>query len=294
MNIVIAGGTGFIGKYLRMRFEEQGDMVKIVSRDINHIPWTHKNLVNELEGVDLLINLAGRSINCRHTDENKEQILQSRLKTTQLLGNAALACKNPPKLWINASASAIYKPSDTFVSTEETTDLAADFLGTVVAQWEKAFFGFENTGTRQIALRTSVVLGRGEGAFPPLYNLARFGLGGQVGNGKQIFSWIHLEDYFRIIMFAIENPNVSGVINCTAPNPVSNATLMKVIRKNAGMPFGLPAPVFAVKIGARLIGTEPELLLNSSNLYPELLINAGFEFKFKDVDSAIANLMHSK
>lgn len=293
MNIVIAGGTGFIGTYLRKRFEEQGDVVKIVSREINHIPWTHNNLVCELEGVDLLINLAGRSINCRHTDENKEQILQSRLKTTQLLGNAVLACKNPPKLWINASASAIYKPSDTFVSTEKTTDLAADFLGTVVAQWEKMFFGFENAGTRQVALRTSVVLGRGEGAFPPLYNLARFGLGGQVGNGKQIFSWIHLEDYFRIIMFALENLNISGIINCTAPNPVSNATLMKVIRKNAGMPFGLPAPVFAVKIGARLIGTEPELLLNSSNLYPEVLINAGFEFKFNDVDSAIVNLMHS-
>lgn len=294
MNIVIAGGTGFIGTYLKKRFEDQGDVVKIVSRNINHIPWTHKSLVAELEGIDLLINLAGRSINCRHTVENKEQILQSRLKSTQLLGEAVLACKNPPKLWINASASAIYKPSETVVSTEKTTDLATDFLGTVVAQWEKVFFGFKNTKTRQIALRTSVVLGRSEGAFPPLYNLSRFGMGGPVGNGRQIFSWIHLEDYFRIIMFAVENLNISGVINCTSPNPLSNAALMKVMRKNAGMPFGMPAPVFAVKIGAMLIGTESDLLLNSSNLYPEVLINAGFEFKFKDVDSAIADLKKSK
>lgn len=292
MNIVIAGGTGFIGTYLRKRFEEQGDVVKIVSRDINHIPWTHKSLVSELEGIDLLINLAGTSINCRHTDENKEQILQSRLKSTQLLGGAVLACKNPPKFWINASASAIYKPSETFISTEKTTDLATDFLGTVVAQWEKVFFGFETAGIRQLVLRTSVVLGNGEGAFLPLYNLARFGLGGPVGSGKQIFSWIHLEDYFRIIMFAIENPNISGIINCTSPNPVSNATLMKVIRKNARMPIGLPAPVFAVKIGAKFIGTESDLLLNSSNLYPEALINAGFEFKFKDIESAVADLIH--
>lgn len=294
MNIVIAGGTGFIGTYLKKRFEEQGDVVKIVSRNINHMPWTHKSLVSELEGIDLLINLAGRSINCRHTVENKEQILQSRLKTTQLLGKAALACKNPPKLWVNASASAIYKPSETVVSTEKTTDLATDFLGTVVAQWEKMFFSFESAKIRQIALRTSVVLGRNEGAFPPLYNLARFGMGGQVGNGKQIFSWIHLEDYFRIIMFAVKNSNISGVINCTSPDPLSNAALMKVMRKNAGLPIGLPAPVFAVKIGAMFIGTESDLLLNSSNFYPEVLINEGFEFKFKDVDSAIADLKQSK
>lgn len=294
MNIVIAGGTGFIGTYLKKRFEEQGDVVKIVSRNINHIPWIHKSLVSELEGIDLLINLAGRSINCRHTIENKEQILQSRLKSTQLLGEAVSACANPPKLWVNASASAIYKPSETVVSTEKTKDLATDFLGTVVTQWEKEFFGFENAKTRQIALRTSVVLGRSEGAFPPLYNLARFGLGGQVGNGKQMFSWIHLEDYFRIIMFAAENLNIAGVINCTSPYPLSNAALMKVMRKNAGMPFGMPAPVFAVKIGAWFIGTESDLLLNSSNFYPEVLINAGFEFKFKDVDGAIADLIHSK
>lgn len=294
MNIVIAGGTGFIGTYLKKQFEKRGDVVKIVSRNINHIPWIHKSLVRELDGIDLLINLAGRSINCRHTDKNKEQILESRVKTTQLLGEAILACNNPPKLWINASASAIYKPSETVFSTEKTTDLSTDFLGTVVAQWEKVFFGFNNAGPRQLALRTSVVLGGTEGAFPPLYNLARFGLGGQVGNGKQIFSWIHLEDYFRIILFAIENPNLSGTINCTSPNPVSNAFLMTVMRKNAGMPIGLPAPVFAVKIGARIIGTESDLLLNSSNLYPEVLIKAGFEFKYANVDDAIADLVKNK
>lgn len=294
MNIVIAGGTGFIGTYLKKQFEKRGDVVKIVSRNINHIPWIHKSLVHELDGIDLLINLAGRSINCRHTDKNKEQILESRVKTTQLLGEAILACNNPPKLWINASASAIYKPSETVFSTEKTTDLSTDFLGTVVAQWEKVFFGFKNAGPRQLALRTSVVLGGTEGAFPPLYNLARLGLGGQVGNGKQIFSWIHLEDYFRIILFAIENPNLSGTINCTSPNPVSNAFLMTVMRKNAGMPIGLPAPVFAVKIGARIIGTESDLLLNSSNLYPEVLIKAGFEFKYANVDDAIADLVKNK
>ncbi len=294
MRIIIAGGTGFIGTYLKKIFEEQGDVVKIISRSNNHIPWVHDRLVEELEQTDLLINLAGRSVNCRHTPENKKQILQSRLESTALLGNAVAACKNPPALWINASASAIYKPSERVVSAEQSSDLATDFLGTVVRQWEDVFFGFQTPQTRQAALRTSVVLGRNEGAFPPLLTLARLGFGGKVGTGKQMFSWIHIEDYFRIIMFIVQNPLIKSVVNCTSPKPVSNAELMRSIRKNLGMPVGLPAPEFAVKIGALLIGTESDLLLNSSNLYPEVLMNAGFEFEFKDIDSAITDLIHSK
>ena len=294
MRIIIAGGTGFIGAYLKKRFEEQGDVVKIISRGNNHIPWVHDRLVEELEQTDLLINLAGRSINCRHTPENKKQILQSRLESTALLGNAAAACKNPPVLWINASASAIYKPSERVVSVEQSSELATDFLGTVVRQWEDVFFGFQTPQTRQVTLRTAVVLGRNKGAFPPLLTLVRLGLGGKVGTGKQIFSWIHIEDYFRIIMFITQNSSIKGIVNCTSPKPVSNIELMRSIRKIAGKPMGLPAPEFAVKIGALLIGTESDLLLNSSNLYPEVLMNAGFEFEFKDIDNAITDLIHSK
>jgi hypothetical protein len=294
MRIIIAGGTGFIGTYLKKIFEEQGDVVKIISRSNNHIPWIHDRLVEEIEQADLLVNLAGRSINCRHTPENKKQIVQSRLDSTALLGNAVAACKNPPALWINASASAIYKPSERIVSTEQSSELATDFLSMLVRQWEDVFFSFQTPQTRQVALRTSVVLGRNEGAFPPLLTLARLGLGGKVGTGKQIFSWIHIEDYFRIIMFIAQNLAIKGVVNCTSSKPVSNAELMRSIRKNLGMPVGLPAPEFAVKIGALLIGTESDLLLNSSNLYPEVLMNAGFEFEFKDIDSAITDLIHSK
>ena len=294
MNILIAGGTGFIGTYLKKRFEEKGENVKLVSRTGIDVPWVHQSLVDELEHTDMVINLAGKTINCRHTGENKKMILDSRIKATSLLGNAIAACKNPPLLWVNASASAIYK-SDTIAPATETSEhLADDFLADVVRRWETDFFSFKLPSTRQIALRTSVVLGRSKGAFPSLLRLTRLGLGGKVGNGKQFFSWIHIEDYFRIVEFLIQNDSITGVVNCTSPAPLSNAALMKEMRSKVKIPFGLPAPEFAVRIGAFFIGTESSLLLDSTNIYPERLLNAGFKFKFGDISTAISDLVSSK
>ena len=294
MNILIAGGTGFIGAYLKKRFEEKGENVKLVSRTGIDVSWVHQSLVDALEHTDVVINLAGKTINCRHTFENKEMILKSRTKATNLLGNAIAACKNPPLLWVNASASAIYKSDEIAPATENSQGLVDDFLADVVRSWEYAFFCFNLPSTRQIALRTSVVLGRNKGAFPSLLRLTRLGLGGKVGNGKQFFSWIHIEDYFRIVEFLIQNVSVNGIVNCTSPSPLSNAELMQRMRNKAKVPFGLPAPEFAVRIGAFFIGTESSLLLNSTNIYPELLLNAGFSFEFGDIDAAIADLIHSK
>ncbi len=294
MNILIAGGTGFIGTYLKKRFEEKGENVKLVSRTGIDVPWVHQSLVDELEHTDMVINLAGKTINCRHTGENKKMILDSRIKATSLLGNAIAACKNPPLLWVNASASAIYK-SDTIAPATETSEhLADDFLADVVRRWETDFFSFKLPSTRQIALRTSVVLGRSKGAFPSLLRLTRLGLGGKVGNGKQIFSWIHIGDCFRIVEFLIQNDSITGVVNCTSPAPLSNAALMKEMRSKVKIPFGLPAPEFAVRIGAFFIGTESSLLLDSTNIYPERLLNAGFKFKFGDISTAISDLVSSK
>ena len=294
MNILIAGGTGFIGTYLKKSFEEKGENVKLVSRTGIDVPWVHQSLVDALEHTDVVINLAGKTINCRHTGENKKMILDSRIKATSLLGNAIAACKNPPLLWVNASASAIYKSDEIAPATENSQGLVDDFLADVVRSWEYAFFCFNLPSTRQIALRTSVVLGRNKGAFPSLLRLTRLGLGGKVGNGKQFFSWIHIEDYFRIVEFLIQNVSVNGIVNCTSPSPLSNAELMQRMRNKAKVPFGLPAPEFAVRIGAFFIGTESSLLLNSTNIYPELLLNAGFSFEFGDIDAAIADLIHSK
>lgn len=289
--VVIAGGTGFIGTYLATRFRELSYSVLIVSRDPEHVSWQPQDMVKAFEGADLVINLAGKTINCQHNEVNRKAILDSRLNTTQWIANAIVACKQPPKLWINASAAGIYKSSITKAMTEDETALGTNFLSEVVTQWEKVFFGFKLPKTRQVALRTSVVLGRNGGALRPLVWLTRFGLGGKQAEGTQIFSWIHVEDYFRIVQFLMEDISLQGVFNCTAPYPLSNKDFMRSLRKILHIPFGIPAPRLAIEIGAKLIGTEPELLLNSSFVIPKRLNEAGFQFAFPDVEKALADLL---
>ena len=290
--IIIAGGTGFIGSYLTRRFLETGNEVQLVSRAPGHIPWQKDALVAALEGADVLINLAGKNINCRYTEANKELILRSRITTTTLLGEAMRNCKNPPELWINASASAIYQYAEGEQSTEKSDKFANNFLATVVHDWENVFFSFQLPNTRHVALRTSVVLGNEGGAFPPLKMLTRYGLGGKAGTGKQAFSWIHIDDYFNAIQFLMSASGISGAVNGSAPQIVSNAQLMLELRRSMKMPFGLPAPAFAVKIGAAVIGTDPGLILDGVSIFPEVLVKSGFVFKFADLKSAISQLLN--
>jgi uncharacterized protein (TIGR01777 family) len=289
--VVIAGGTGFIGTYLATRFREIGFKVLIVSRNPEHVSWLPNDLQQAVEGAELVINLAGKTINCRHNSTNRKAILESRIKTTKLIGDAISACNEPPKLWVNASASAIYKPSEEKAMTEDETDLATGFLADVVSQWESTFFEFELPKTRQVALRTSVVLGKEGGALKPLAWLSRLGLGGKQAEGTQIVSWLHLEDYFRIIQFLVKTIDINGVVNCTSPNPLTNNDFMSALRNTVSAIFGLPAPRFAIVIGARLIGTEPELLLNSAFLLPKRLQDSGYKFAFPTIEKALADLL---
>lgn len=291
MRIILAGANGFIGSYLSKRFSDEGHDIKCISRKTGDIPWEEKSITEVLNGADVLINLAGHTINCRHNASNREKILNSRLQTTTMLGNAMKACTQRPSLWINASASAIYPSEITTAADESASVTDRTFLSQVVAQWEKCFFSFGFSETRQVVLRTSVVLGHG-GAFEPLYQLSRFGLGGVTGSGKQFFSWIHIEDYYRIVKFIIEQQQISGIINCTAKNPVTNSDLMRAMRKAVGVPFGLPAPAFAVKIGAVFIGTESSLLLDSSYMIPQKLNDEGFVFEFPEINSAVSDIVN--
>lgn len=289
--IVIAGGTGFIGTYIAERFQKAGYAVLIVSRNPEHISWNPIGLTEALEGAEAVINLAGKSISCLHTEENRKAIIESRINTTLWLGNALLACIKPPKVWINASATGIYKPSFDHLMTEEETEYRNDFLSKVVIHWEKTFFAFQLSDTRQIALRTSVVLGKGGGALQPLVTLSRLWLGGKQGDGRQIMSWIHEEDYFQILQFLIASKNMHGVINCTSPQPIPNRGFMEQLRNCLRVPIGISAPEFAVKIGARLRGIEPDLVLNSVNVYPKRLLDAGFRFAYPDVAKALKDLL---
>jgi uncharacterized protein (TIGR01777 family) len=291
MKIIITGASGFIGKYFSDNLIKEGNDVIHISRSSDIYNWKPENLLSTINGADVLINLAGRSINCRHNRKNKSDILSSRLVSTRLLSDVVSACKNPPKLWINASASGIYSHAVSEPHTENSVNYASDFLSQVVQSWENAFFSPQHSSTRKVALRFSVVLGKNGGALQPLKLLTRMGLGGKQGHGKQMFSWIHIADLYRIIDLVIKNTSVNGVINCSAPNPVSNADLMKTLRKKMGMKIGLPAPAFAVRIGTFLIGTDSNLVLKSNNVVSARLSEYGFEFLYNNINEALEHLL---
>lgn len=289
--VVLAGGTGFVGQALEQRFKELGAEVKVISRQAPHIPWENQSaIVQALEGAELLINLAGRSVNCRYTPENRRLILESRTKTTRQLGESILACQRPPALWINSSTATIYRHAEDRPMTEESGEVGSGFSVDVAKAWEEAFFAFDLPATRRVALRIAIVLDDG-GVMGPLRNLVRFGLGGAQGSGRQQFSWIHMEDLFRIVRFLQEHPKLDGVFNASAPHPVTNRELMSGLRRAMGVPIGLPAPSWLLELGARLIRTETELVLKSRWVLPERLQRAGFTFRFDTLEKALQEIV---
>lgn len=290
--IVIAGGTGFIGKYLQEKFSDIGYEVYIVSRSKGTIQWQDKEGVRAaLEDASILINLAGKSVDCRYNDKNKAEILGSRIDTTTTLGKVIEECSNPPRLWINSSTATIYRHAEDRPMTESTGEIGSGYSVTVAKEWEKAFFKFKLPHTRQVTLRMAIVLGKNGGVIKPLVNLVKFGLGGRQGRGKQMFSWIHIEDVFNVILFIQSHNELSGALNCSSSNPVDNKTLMQTLRRALHAKIGLPSPAWLLKIGAMIIRTEPELILKSRWVIPERLINSGYSFKYPTIDKAIRDVI---
>jgi len=296
--ILIAGGSGFIGKNIEFYFSKKGYQVKILSRNPkrkNEIFWNARDLndswIKHLENLDVLINLTGKNINCRFTDKNKKLIKTSRVDATHVLGKAIDGCKNPPKVWMNASTTSIYKESFDVVMDENHHELGNDFENDVATSWEDSFNSTLNPKTRKIIIRISLVFGQEDGAFVPLKKLTQFGLGGKQGTGKQKVSWIHKIDFARAIDFLIENQEANGAFNFCAPKPTNNATLMKTFRKVLGVPFGFPHPKIMLEIGAFFMQTETELILKSRNVIPKKLLDLGFSFKFGTIESALKDLV---
>lgn len=294
MKILIAGGSGFLGSYLKKRFVEHGFSVKIVSRAKGDAHWNEKELINELATTDILINLAGASINCKFTKKNKAKILTSRIETTALLNKAVSICKKRPSLWINASATGIYSHSLDNKYDEYSAHFADDFLGIVVQKWEDEFYKDDFPETRKIALRTSVVLGKSGGVYPLLNRLSKLGVGGKQGDGNQIFSWIYLEDYFRIIMLAIKDETISGALNAVAPIAISNRELMLSFRKINRPVFAIPSPKFLLKIASYILDFQPDLVLDSTNAYSQKLEDLQFIFLAKDIKTALEIIHNEK
>ncbi len=292
MNILLAGGSGFLGTELKKYFKASGHQVSVLSRKPGQeeIGWDGKTLgdwIRVIEGADVLLNLSGKSVDCRYTAKNKAQILSSRIEPTHVLHEAILAAARKPKLWINASSATIYIHAETELMTEDTGRVGDDFSMNICKSWELEFFAKTYPEMRQVALRTSIVLGNGGGAFPKLKGVTKVGLGSRQGRGNQMVSWIHIADFCAAVQFVIDHDELDGAVNITSPHPIGNETLMKALRKKYRMPFGISQPVALLEIGAMILGTETELLLKSRKVYPGKLMQSGFQFSYPKIEDAL-------
>lgn len=298
--IVIAAGTGFLGTVLIDFFKESYQEIIVLTRgksekknNVAFVHWNAKSLTgweSVLENADVLINLAGKSVDCRYTPENKAVILSSRVDSTRVLNEAILRCKNPPKHFVNSSTATIYRHSEDRQMDEYSGEIGDDFSMNVAKSWEKTFYNVETDKTLKTAVRTSIVLGKNGGAFIPLKRLTQFGLGGKVGNGNQFVSWIHELDFARAIAFIIDK-KLTGNINVVSPKPERNIDFMKKLRQAVRIPFEIPISKTMLKIGAKIIQTEPELVLKSRNVIPKRLTENGFTFEYQDLEKAFKNLL---
>ncbi len=299
--IVIAAGTGFLGRAIMDRFPDYEFVIlcrtpKKDSARVKYVQWDGKTTgtwTKELENAEAVINLTGRSVDCRYNEENKKEILESRTHSTRIIGKAIQTCSSPPKLWINAGSATIYRHALDRPMDEETGELGEGFSVDVCKQWEAAFNEMETPKTRKVILRISMVLGKSAGVMPVLMKLVRFGLGGTQGKGNQYMSWIHESDFVNIVKWIMDHPELSGAYNCSAPNPIPNANFMQKLRKACKMPFGLPAKEWMLEIGAVIIKTETELILKSRRVVPTKLLKSGFQFQFPEADAAIDEIVNS-
>lgn len=347
LRIVLPGGSGQVGQALARHFIERGHQVTVLTRGPYTAPWqtvhwdgeTSGPWVEYMEGADVCINLAGRSVNCRYNAAHRQAIYDSRIHTTRLLGRVIAGLAEPPRVWLNASAATIYRraldENGADLPVEEATGrLGGDeplggisgkvvawakslacrpgaaarksacasitarwarrrgFTARVARDWEAAFFAASTPRTRKVALRSAVVLSPLPGsAFGVLSRLVRLSLGGKQGNGRQFVSWIHEADYARAVEFLIAREDLAGPFNLAAPNPLPNREFMAALREAWEAPNGLPAPRLAIEIGAFLLRTESELVLQNCRAVPGRLLNAGFEFQFPEWPEAAEDLV---
>ncbi len=306
--IVIAGGAGFLGRILCPWLAGRGWEVVVLTRQprqdagaIRAVPWDGRTIgdwATELDGAAGLINLAGRSVNCRYHARNRREIMDSRVRSTRVLGECIGKSAAPPPVWLNASTATIYKhtydrPMDEATGQIGATPAAKDAFSIDVAKaWEQTFEQAATPRTRKVAMRTAMVFGIGPGGvFRVLRRLARFGLGGRMAGGRQFVSWIHQEDFCRAVQWLLGHDELSGPVNLAAPNPVTNREMMRQLRRACGMPFGLPAARWMLEVGTFFLRTETELVIKSRRVVPGRLVASGFEFRFPDIAGALTDLV---
>lgn len=304
--VILAGGSGFLGRALAKQLTQSGYDVVVLTRRLGASVasarvayWdgvTKGAWCAELEGAEALINLAGRSVDCRYTAQNRRLILESRLKSTRILALAIKDCTAPPQIWVNAASATIYADTrgDAPANTESDGVIGEGFSVGVCREWEAEFNRWTLPATKQVCLRVAITLGADGGAMVPLLNLAKLGLGGRQGDGQQWVSWLHVDDFCGLVEAVIEGRLTGSIYNCAAPQPVKNGEFMQAIREAVGglaRYVGLPTPTFLLKIGAFLIRTETELVLKSRKVAPENLIQEGYEFTYPEITEAMAAIV---
>lgn len=297
--IILAGGSGSLGKFLADYFASKGHEIVVLTRaskpakrKIRFVQWDGRSLGDwskELDGSLCVINLAGRSVNCRYTEKNKEEIISSRVDSTAIIGKAIQNCSRPLRVWINASSAAIYGNTETV--TDENSSFGSGFFAEVCKKWEAAFAMAETAGTRKAALRIGLVLSAKGGVLEPLIGLAKWHLAGTIGSGRQYMSWIHENDFGKLVEECLRDERYVGAINACSPHPVTNKEFMRSLRLAIGKPLGLPSPALLVRIGAFFMGTEAELVLYGRRVVSGILRQRDFQFQFPEINEAMKNIL---
>jgi hypothetical protein len=297
--VVLAGGSGFLGRALASQLLVKNYEVVVLTRsprerndNVKEITWNGKTLGDWVQYVDsahAIVNLAGRSVNCRHTPENVREINESRINSVNAVATAIHNVAHPPRVWVQAGSLAFYGDLDDQWCEEGTSSGQGEAVETC-RLWEKAFQTVPLTSTRRVLLRIGLVLARDGGALSVLSKLTRWFLGGTVGSGQQYVSWIHLADMNQMLMDAIERDDVIGVFNATGPNPVTNAKFMTELRRALHRPWCPPAPIWAVRFGSWLMRTDPSLALTGRRCAPKRFLKLGFKFQFPELRDALREI----
>lgn len=309
MKVVIAGGFGHVGSVLLRSFAGTENEVVVLSRGasnragVRSAYWDGRSLgewSKELDGADVVINLAGRSVDCRYTAENLRQMMASRVDSTRVIGQAIAMAKEPPRVWLQASTATIYAHRFDAPNDEATGIIGGEEPGApykwvasieIAKAWERTLDEADTPRTRKVAMRSAMTMSVDRGSvFDELYKLTRIGLGGTLGSGKQYVSWVHEHDFARAVQFLIEH-EMAGPANICSPNPLPQSEFMRLLRKAAGVRFGLPSQGFLVEIGTWAMRTESELVLKSRRVVPGRLIEAGFQFGHADWKDAARELV---
>lgn len=302
MKVVLAGGSGQVGRALAQHFLMRNATVTTLGRSADlpgqlpnerYCRWDAQTLgdwCEELEAAHVVINLAGRTVNCRYSKENLLQMMNSRVDSARVVGQAIAAAKVPPQLWLQMSTATIYAHRFDAANDDETGILGGDeqdapdyweFSVRIAKNWEHELEQANTPRTRKVALRASMVMGPArKGIFDTLYALTRLGLGGAIAGGKQFISWIHEHDFLRVIDFLIAQPDLHGPIIVAAPDAIEQRQFQRQLRQAMGVPIGLPATAWMVSIGAFLMRTDPELILKSRRVHPSRLLEHGFTFDY--------------